>query len=120
MIQIKKTILSLVALIAVTTGAWAQGYYDININFDHVYNPEFTFFMCNVMGPDMPSGTLNLSVDGVSKGSFDVDNGMCSGEISPALDAGDHTWYAEFIPEGGGEKSTESRSFTIDQDFAYV
>ena len=120
MIQIKKTILTLVALLAISTGAWAEGYYDINIHFNSVYSPEFTSFMCDVMGPDMPSGTLNLSVDGVSKGSFRVDNGMCSTEISPALDAGDHTWYAKFTPDGGGEKSTEQRSFTIDQDFAYV
>ena len=118
MIQIKKTILTLVALLAISTGAWAQGYY-INIHFDPVYNPEFTSFMCDVMGPDMPNGTLNLSVDGVSKGSFRVDNGMCSSQIH-SLDAGDHTWYAEFTPEGGGEKSTEQRSFTIDQGFAYV
>ena len=119
MIQIKKTILTLVALLAISTGAWAEGYYHININFNPVYCPEFTSFMCDVMGPDMPSGTLNLSVDGVSKGSFRVNNGMCSSEIH-SLDAGDHTWYAEFTPEGGGEKSTEQRSFTIDQDFAYV
>ena len=119
MIQIKKTILTLALLITAATGAWAEGYYDINIHFNSVYSPEFTSFMCDVMGPDMPSGTLNLSVDGVSKGSFRVDNGMCSSEIH-SLDAGDHTWYAEFIPEGGGEKSTEQRSFTIDQDFAYV
>jgi hypothetical protein len=114
-----KTILTLVLLMTVATGAWAQGYYDININFNPVYSPEFTVFMCDVMGPDMPSGTLNLSVDGVSKGSFRVDNGMCSSEIH-SLDAGDHTWYAEFTPDGSSEKSTESRSFTIDQDFAYV
>ena len=119
MIQIKKTILTLVALLAISTGAWAEGYYDININFDPVYRPEFTSFMCDVMGPDMPSGTLNLSVDGVSKGSFRVDNGMCSSEIH-SLDAGDHTWYAEFTPDGSSEKSTGSRSFTIDQGFAYV
>ena len=120
MIQIKKTILTLVALLAVTTGAWAEGYYDINIHFNPVYHPDFTSFMCDVMGFDMPSGTLYLSVDGVSKGSFRVENGMCSTEISPALDAGDHTWYAEFTPDGSSEKSTEQRSFTIDQGFAYV
>ena len=119
MIQIKKTILTLVALLAISTGAWAEGYYHININFNPVYSPEFTFFMCDVMGPDMPSGTLNLSVDGVSKGSFRVDNGMCSSQIH-SLDAGDHTWYAEFTPDGSSEKSTEQRSFTIDQQFAYV
>lgn len=119
MIQIKKTILTLVALLAISTGAWAEGYYDINIHFDPVYRPEFTSFMCDVMGPDMPSGTLNLSVDGDLKGSFRVDNGMCSTEIH-SLDAGDHTWYAEFIPDGSSEKSTEQRSFTIDQGFAYV
>ena len=119
MIQIKKTILTLVALLAISTGAWAQGYYDINIHFDPVYRPDFTSFMCDVMGFDMPSGTLNLSVDGVSKGSFRVDNGMCSSQIH-SLDAGDHTWSAEFTPDGSSEKSTEQRSFTIDQGFAYV
>ena len=112
--------MTLALLITAATGAWAEGYYDININFNPVYNPDFTLFMCDVMGPDMPSGTLYLSVDGDLKGSFRVENGMCSSEISTALDAGDHTWYAEFIPEGGGEKSTEQRSFTIDQGFAYV
>jgi hypothetical protein len=119
MIQIKKTILTLVALLAISTGAWAEGYYHININFDPVYRPEFTSFMCDVMGPDLPNGTLNLSVDGVSKGSFRVDNGACSSQIH-SLDAGDHTWYAEFTPDGSSEKSTENRSFTIDQGFAYV
>ena len=119
MIQIKKTILTLVALLAVTTGAWAEGYYDININFDPVYRPEFTSFMCDVMGPDMPSGTLGLWIDKSYTGSFRVENGMCSTEIH-SLDAGDHTWYAEFTPDGSSEKSTGSRSFTIDQGFAYV
>jgi hypothetical protein len=119
MIQIKKTILTLVALLAISTGAWAEGYYHININFNSVYNPEFTIFMCDVMGFDMPNGTLNLSVDGVSKGSFRVDNGACSSQIH-SLDAGDHTWYAEFTPDGSSEKSTESRSFTIDQGYAWV
>ena len=120
MIQIKKTILTLALLLTAATGAWAEGYYSINIHFNPVYNPDFTSFMCDVMGPDMPSGTLYLSVDGDLKGSFRVDNGMCSSEISPALDAGDHTWYAKFTPDGGGEKSTEQRSFTIDQGLAYV
>ncbi|MBO7579945.1 MAG: hypothetical protein J6T38_00270 [Bacteroidaceae bacterium] len=116
----KRKLLSLlVLLMTVATGAWAQ-YYNINVNFDSQYNPDFTFFICDVMGPDMPNGTLELFVDDYSKGSFTVDNGMCSGEISPALDAGDHTWKAVFYPEGGGEKSTEERSFTIDQGFAYV
>ena len=116
----KRKLLSLlVLLMTVVTGAWAEGYYNININFDSVYNPEFTFFICDVMGPDMPSGTLDLSIDNSYTGSFRVDNGMCSSEIH-SLNAGDHTWYAEFTPDGGGEKSTEERSFTIDQDFAYV
>ena len=117
--QLKKTILTLALLLTAATGAWAQGYYNININFDPVYNPEFTHFMCDVMGPDMPSGTLNLSIDNSYTGSFRVENGMYSGEIK-SLDAGDHTWYAEFTPDGSSEKSTGSRSFTIDQGFAYV
>ena len=119
MIQIKKTILTLVALLAISTGAWAQGYYHININFNPVYSPEFTVFMCDVMGPDMPSGTLGLWIDNSHTGNFRVDNGMCSSQIH-SLDAGDHTWYAEFTPDGSSEKSTGSRSFTIDQGFAYV
>ena len=118
--DIKKLMITLVLLMTAATGAWAEGYYNININFNSVYNPDFTFFMCDVMGPDMPSGTLGLWIDNSYTGNFRVENGMCSSEISPALDAGDHTWYAEFIPDGGGEKSTEQRSFTIDQDFAYV
>ena len=119
MIQIKKTILTLVALLAISTGAWAQGYYDINIIFDPVYNPNFTSFNCDVMGPVMPSGTLDLSIDKSYTGSFRVENGRCSTEIH-SLDAGDHTWYAEFTPDGSSEKSTESRSFTIDQGYAWV
>ena len=116
----KRKLLSLlVLLMTAATGAWAEGYYNININFDPVYNPEFTFFMCDVMGPDMPSGTLDLSIDNSYTGSFRVDNGMCSSEIH-SLDAGDHTWYAEFTPDGSSEKSTESRSFTIDQHYTYV
>ena len=116
----KRKLLSLlVLLMTVATGAWAQGYYNININFDPVYNPVFTFFICDVMGPDMPSGTLDLSIDNSYTGSFRVDNGRCSSEIH-SLDAGDHTWYAEFTPDGSSEKSTESRSFTIDQHYTYV
>ena len=46
-------------------------------------------------------GTLELSVDDVSKGSFGVDGEMVFGSIA-AIDAGDHTWTAEFKPEGGG------------------
>ena len=116
----KRKLLSLlVLLMTVATGAWAEGYYNININFDPVYNPEFTFFSCDVMGPDMPSGTLDLSIDNSYTGSFRVDNGMCMSEIQ-SLDAGDHTWYAEFTPDGSSEKSTESRSFTIDQGYAWV
>ena len=116
----KRKLLSLlVLLMTVATGAWAEGYYNININFDPVYNPNFTFFNCDVMGPDMPSGTLDLSIDNSYTGSFRVDNGMCMSEIQ-SLDAGDHTWYAEFTPDGSSEKSTESRSFTIDQGYAWV
>ena len=117
----KRKLLSLlVLLMTAATGAWAQGYYDINVNFDSQYNPDFTFFICDIMGPDMPNGTLDLSVDGDLKGSFDVDGGMCSGEISPGLDAGDHTWSAVFYPEGGGDASSDSRDFTIDKANTYI
>ena len=117
--DIKKILLTLALLMTAATGAWAEGYYDININFNPVYHPDFTSFMCDVMGPDMPSGTLGLWIDKSYTGSFRVENGMCSTEIH-SLDAGDHTWYAEFTPDGSSEKSTEQRSFTIDQGFAYV
>jgi len=121
--QLKKTILTLVALLAVTTGAWAQGAdYDINVSFAPIYNPDFTHFNCMIMNPMDPGagikGTLNLSVDGVSKGSFNVNGEMVDGDI-PAIDAGDHTYSAVFYPEGGGSFSNNG-NFTIDQCFAYV
>ena len=125
MIQIKKTILTLVALLAVTTGAWAQGVdpdYDIYVNFEPDYHPMETHFNCMIMNMMDPSaeikGTLDLSVDGVSKGSFNVDGGMVDGSIA-ALDAGDHTYEAVFHPEGGGSFNANG-GFTIDKADTYI
>ena len=115
----KRKLLSLlVLLMTAATGAWAQGVdYDIDVNFDPYYNPDFTQFNCMIMNPMEPwaeiKGTLNLSVDGVSKGSFEVNSEMVDGSIA-ALDAGDHTWSAVFYPEGGGSFSN-SRNFTINK-----
>lgn len=121
----KRKLLSLlVLLMTVATGAWAQDPdYDINVHFDPYYNPNFTHFDCDIMNPMDPSaeikGTLSLSVDGVSKGSFDVDGGMYFGEISPALDAGDHTYSAVFYPVGGGSFS-KNGNFTINKADTYI
>lgn len=114
----KRKLLSLlVLLMTAATGAWAQSY-DIDVHFDPYYNPNQTHFECDITSPTVEpgaiKGTLDLSVDGDLKGSFDVDGGMCFDVISPALDAGDHTWYAVFHPEGGGSFS-KSRNFTIDK-----
>ena len=101
------------------TGAWAQ-YVDYWINFDcdPYYNPNQTQFHCMIMNMSDPSaeikGTLDLSVDGVSKGSFDVNGEMVDGSIA-AIDAGDHEWSAVFHPEGGGSFNG-SGNFTIDKE----
>ena len=117
--KIKKTILTLALLLTAVGGAWAQGAdYDIDVHFDPSYNPDQTHFNCMIMGPGEIKGTLNLSVDGVSKGSFNVNGEMVDGEI-PAIDAGDHTYSAVFYPVGGGSFS-KNGNFSIDQCFAYV
>ena len=94
--------MTLALLLTAVGGAWAQDYY-INVDFDPYYHPDETHFNCMIMAmePGAIKGTLNLSVDGVSKGSFGVDGEMVFGSIA-AIDAGDHTWTAEFKPEGGG------------------
>lgn len=63
-------------------------------------------------------GTLNLSVDGVSKGSFDVNDNTVFGLID-ALDAGDHTYSAVFSPEGGGSVNKKG-DFTIDKAYTSI
>ena len=99
-----------------------QGDYYIDIGFDSYYQPMFTHFNAMIMdmvGQEQPIGTLYIWVDDVDMGSFTVNDMSISGEIA-SVDAGSHSWYAEFIPDGGGEKSTGSGSFTIDQGSAYV
>ena len=115
----KRKLLSLlVLLMTAATGAWAQYVdYDIYVGFDSYYNPMETQFHCSIMNMSDPSaeikGRLELSVDGVLKGSFDVNGEMADGSIA-ALDAGDHTWSAVFKPEGGGSFNRNG-NFTINK-----
>ncbi len=116
--------MTLALLITAVGGAWAQGvdpdYYDIYVNFGSSYDRHGTFFHCMIMSmeSDAINGTLNLSVDGVSKGSFNVDGGEVEDFID-ALDAGDHTWSAEFKPEGGGSIK-KNGNFTIDKLYTSI
>ena len=110
--------MTLALLLTAVTGAWAQdANYDIHVSFGHYYNPMETNFNCMIMNMMEPGagikGTLELSVDGESKGSFNVDGEMVFGSIA-AIDAGDHTWSAVFKPEGGGSFK-RTGPFTIDK-----
>ena len=109
--------MTLALLITAATGAWAQGAdYDIIVGFASSYNRMGTHFQCTIMSlePGTIKGTLNLSVDGESKGSFAVNDNQVDGFIAP-VDAGNHTYSAEFKPEGGGEKFKANGDFTIDK-----
>ena len=112
---ISRYIMTLALLLTAVGGAWAQDY-DINVDFDSYYHPDETHFNCKIMSLEPGEGikgTLELSVDGVSKGSFGVDGEMVFGSIA-AIDAGDHTWSAVFKPEGGGHVAGYG-DFTIDK-----
>ena len=118
----KQKLLSLlVLLMTAATGAWAQDYY-IHVGFDTYYDPHETHFNCmidNMMDPSAEiKGTLNLSVDGDLKGSFPVNSNMVDGSI-PAIDAGNHTWSAEFKPEGGGSFK-KNGNFTMNKENTYI
>ena len=107
--------MTLALLLTAVGGAWAQ-VYNINVDFDSYYHPDETHFHCMIMSMEPGAGikgTLELSVDGVSKGSFGVDGEMVFGSIA-AIDAGDHTWSAVFKPEGGGSFNGNG-DFTIDK-----
>ena len=111
----QKILMTLALLITAVGGAWAQDY-DIDVDFDPYYHPDETHFNCKIMSLEPGEGikgTLELSVDGVSKGSFGVDGEMVFGSIA-AIDAGDHTWSAVFKPEGGGHVAGYG-DFTIDK-----
>ena len=116
--------MTLALLLTAVGGAWAQeADYNIYVNFEHDYHPMQTHFNCMIMNMMDPSaeikGTLDLSVDGVSKGSFNVDGEMVDDQISPGLDAGDHTYEAVFKPEGGGSFNANG-GFTIDKADTYI
>ena len=120
----KQKLLSILALLLMTaaTGAWAQADYYINVSFDPYYNPYETFFNCMIDNPMDPSaeikGTLDLYVDDKLKGSFDVNDHMVDGFI-PAIDAGEHTWSAEFKPEGGSSVN-KNGNFTINKAYTSI
>ena len=120
----KRKLLSLlVLLMTAATGAWAQDVvYDINVSFDPSYIRTGTHFMCTISNMSDPSaeikGTLDLSVDGISMGSFDVDGEMVDGFID-AIDAGNHTWSVVFQPEGGGSFS-KNGNFTIAKAYTSI
>ena len=114
--------MTLALLLTAVGGAWAQGAdYDIIVGFASSYNRMGTHFQCTIMSlePGTIKGTLNLSVDGESKGSFNVNDNMVDGFIDPALDAGDHTWSAVFSPEGGGSFNRNG-NFTIDKLYTSI
>lgn len=118
----KRKLLSLlVLLMTAATGAWAQGDYDIYVNFGHSYDPNQTHFNCMIhsMGSGEIKGTLDLSVDGDYKGSFDVDGNDVDGFIAPPIDAGDHTWSVVFHPEGGSDYNANG-DFTIDKAYTEI
>ena len=120
----KRKLLSLlVLLMTAATGAWAQDAdYYIDVDFAYNFDPMQTDFRCRItmMGPEAEiKGTLELFVDGVLKGSFDVNGEMVDGSITPAIDAGDHTWDAVFHPEGDGEYYGNG-SFTIDKAYTFI
>ena len=113
--------MTLALLLTAVGGAWAQGLdvvdYTIRVDFYDNYIPDETRFMCEIRNMTDPEaeikGTLYLSVDGDLKGTFPVNGEMFMDRFDP-LDAGNHTWSAEFIPEGGGSFKRDGH-FTINK-----
>ena len=108
--------MTLALLLTAVGGAWAQDGYLINVDFNSSYSRMETNFHCTIMSLDPTAeikGTLNLSVDGESKGIFNIDNEMFDGSIA-SVDAGQHTWSAVFSPDGGGSFNGNG-IFTIDK-----
>ncbi|UKK53668.1 hypothetical protein [Prevotella sp. E2-28] len=118
---ISRYIMTLALLITAVTGAWAQGDYLIDVDFASIYDRMGTHFRCGIMALEsgVIKGTLDLSVDGDLKGSFNVDGEEVFDFITPALDAGDHTYSAVFKPVGGGEFSRNG-DFTIDKLYTSI
>ena len=85
MIQIKKTILTLVALLAVTTGAWATDTYTItfaaNGNTKTVENVTLPkTFQCNY---DKANGELDLILKELYSWTGNANQTFCDGETTP-------------------------------------
>ena len=115
---ISRYIMTLALLLTAATGAWAQDPdYTIRVDFYDNYIPDEARFMCEIRNMTDPEaeikGTLYLSVDGDLKGTFPVNGDMFMDRIDP-LDAGNHTWSAEFTPEGGGSFKRDGH-FTINK-----
>ena len=115
-----KILMTLALLLTAVGGAWAQDY-NIDVDFASIYDRMGTHFRCRIMAlePGEIKGTLDLSVDGDLKGSFNVDGEEVFDFITPALDAGDHTYSAVFKPVGGGEFSRNG-DFTIDKLYTSI
>ena len=113
--------MTLALLITAVGGAWAQDDYLIDVDFASSYDRMGTHFMCRIMSlePGEIKGTLNLSGDGESKGSFNVDGEEVFDFITPGLDAGNHTYSAVFYPEGGGSVNKKG-DFTINQLYTSI
>ena len=84
--------MTLALLLTAVGGAWAQDY-DINVDFNSTYDRMGTNFNCMIMNLIDPGagvkGTLELSVDGVSKGSFGVDGAACKSVCGTLTDGVD-------------------------------
>ena len=85
MIQLKKTILTLVALLAVTTGAWAEDTYTItfaaNGNTKTVENVTLPkTFQCNY---DKANGELDLILKELYSWTGNANQTFCDGETTP-------------------------------------
>ncbi|WP_058738386.1 Ig-like domain-containing protein [Methanobrevibacter millerae] len=91
------------------------GEYDVNIECWTASYDEFrTEFEAHIQGPDQPVGRLQLDVDGKQVASVDIDRPGQLFSCDP-VNAGTHTWSANFQPNGGGDTSSGSGSFTINK-----
>ena len=85
-----------------------SGEYSVGISFNTVsYNEYETLFSTNIKGPENPDGRLELFVDGNSVVTVDIDGNSQTFSCAP-VDAGSHTWSAEFRSNGGGTQVVEA------------
>ena len=89
------------------------GEYTVILSFGNSYNEYEQIFSYTITGPENLDGRLELSIDGNSLGTFDIDGESGLKSIGP-LDAGSHTYSAEFR-SNGGDSGSGSGPFTISQ-----